>query len=172
MKCDFSHLSDGLTVLVEEESEIRKTWMDYFEKCGMKLLTFDSARSFISDFRPNGDPVEFFFDQDFGSTRGVGLRLAAYVKAWPNRTGTSLVTSYPPEIFESELDTGLIDAVFPKFPEEIFGEEYSWNHFHRLVDEEGYEALLTESMSKLTKSLERLEHAFAQYPFLAGTRRK
>lgn len=157
----FSHLAEGLTILVEDEPSIRKTWTEFFEKCGMKLLTFDSAESFISDFRPNGEPVEFFFDQDFGTVRGVGVRLASYVQTWPGRTGTSLVTSYLPEMFEDELSRGVIDFVLPKFPEEIFGEGYFDIHVNRRIREEGLSHFISDSFGKLSDAFERFEKAMA-----------
>jgi hypothetical protein len=157
MKRDLSHLSEGLTVLVEEEASIRKTWTEFFDKCGLKLLVFESAEAFISDFRPNGDPVEFFFDQDFGSVRGVGIKLAAYVQTWPGRTGTSLVTSYFPEMFEGELAEGILDAVLPKFPKEIFGEGYYGKHVNRRIADEGLGRFLADSVGRISDAFEQFE---------------
>ena len=157
MKRDLSHLSAGLTVLVEEEPSIRRSWIEFFEKCGLKLLVFDSAKSFISGFQPNGDPVEFFFDQDFGTVRGVGTKLAAYVQTWPGRTGTSLVTAYLPEMFEDELAGGVIDAVLPKFPEEIFGEGFYGKHVRRRISDEGLGRFLTDSVGKLGDAVEQFD---------------
>lgn len=157
MKRDLSHLSLGLTVLVEEDASIRQSWIEFFDKCGWKLLVFDSAKSFVSGFQPSGDPVEFFFDQDFGMVRGVGTKLAAYVQTWPDRTGTSLVTAHVPEIFEDELADGVIDAVLPKFPEEIFGEGYHGKHVSRRIVEEGLGRLLTDSIGKLSDAFKELE---------------
>jgi hypothetical protein len=159
MKRDLSHLSAGLTVLVEEDTSIQQSWIEFFEKCGLKLLVFDSAKSFISGFQPDGEPVEFFFDQDFGTARGVGLKLAAYVQTWPGRTGTSLVTAYPPEWFEAEINEGVIDAVRPKFPEEIFGEDYHGTHVRRRIAEEGVGRFFADSVGKISDAFDRFELA-------------
>jgi len=169
MKRDLTHLAAGLTVLVEEDPSIRKSWADFFEKCGMKLFTFDSAEAFISGFRPNGEPVEFFFDQDFGSKRGVGLRLGSYVQTWPGKTGASLVTSYLPEMFEREMQEGLIDSVFPKFPSEIFGNDYFGSHIRRRISEEGLSQFLAESFGKLTEAFEDFEQKIAKRGLLNET---
>jgi hypothetical protein len=162
MKRDLTHLAAGLTVLLEEDPSIRKSWADYFDKCGMKLLTFDSAEAFISGFRPSGEPVEFFFDQDFGSKRGVGLRLASYVQTWPGRTGTSLVTSYLPEMFQREMEGGLLDSVYPKFPAEIFGTDFFGSHIRRRITEEGLTQFLSDSFGKLSDAFDDFERRFAR----------
>lgn len=156
---DFSHLRDGISVLVEEEAAIRSSWIQFFEKCGMKLLVFDSGESFISDFRSQGDPVEFFFDQDFGQVRGVGTKLASYVQTWPERTGSSLVTSYLPEEFEYEVAAGIINAVLPKFPAQIFGEDHYSRHIDRQIKEQGLDVFIRNSFDRIQDAFERLDAA-------------
>lgn len=171
MKRDLFHLRDCLTVLVEEDASIRRSWIEFFEKCGLKLLIFESAESFISDFRPDGCPVEFFFDQDFGSVRGVGTKLASYVQTWPGRTGTSLVTAYVPETFENELAIGLIDAVLSKFPEEIFGADYFKEHVRQKVSREGVGRVIAESVEKISEAFGQLERVVV-LPALSGRTRE
>lgn len=171
MNRDLSYLSAGLTVLVEEDASIRQSWIEFFDKCGLKLLVFESAKSFISGFQPCGEPVEFFFDQDFGTVRGVGLKLAAYVQTWPCRTGTSLVTAYPPEWFEAEIAGGVIDAVRPKFPEEIFGEDYYGLHVRRRIEEEGLGNFFADSVEKISHAFDRFEQSVGGVR-LAGTSRE
>ncbi len=154
---DFSHLSRGLSILVEEEESIRRSWSLFFSKQGLRLLVFDSAENFLAEFHPQGEPVEFFFDQDFGNQRGVGLRLATIVRNWPGRTGTSLVTNYDPEDFEVEISGGTLDAVLPKFPDSIFGEGFYVQHMERRFREQGQLAVLIESVSRVSNAFRSLK---------------
>lgn len=146
---DFTHLGRGLSILVEEEESIRRSWQLFFAERGLRLIVFDCADAFLAGFRPGEESVEFFFDQDFGSQRGVGLRLAAIVRNWPGRTGTSLVTNYDPEDFEVEIAAGMLNAVLPKFPDGIFGEGYFDRHMERRFREQGHQAVLIESVSRV-----------------------
>lgn len=154
---DFSHLSRGLSVLVEEEESIRRSWQLFFAERGLRLLVFDSADAFLTGFRPQGELVEFFFDQDFGNQRGVGLRLALIVRNWPGRTGTALVTNYDPEDFEVEIAAGTLSAVLSKFPDSIFGEGYYDRHLERRFREQGHQAVLIESVSRVGDAFRRLK---------------
>lgn len=151
----YSHLIDGLTVLVEEDEFIRQGWEDFFNKCGMKLITFGTPEEFVSNFKHDGGPVEFFFDQDFGDRRGMGVKLAAYVQTWKGRTGTSLVTAYDPEDFEEEVSSGLLTSVQPKFPPSIFGDGHLNHHIQKKIDSVGVAAFLQESFGKLSKAIDR-----------------
>ena len=154
---DLTHLGDGLTILVEEEQAIRNTWEEFFHKCGMRLLTFESAESFISNYLHDDGPVEFFFDQDFGSRRGVGVQLASYVQTWKGRTGTSLVTSYYPEEFEEEIAEGILSAVFPKFPQGIFGDDYFTKFVRDQVSAKGLTAFVKDHVDRLSDALIRFD---------------
>lgn len=131
----------------------------FFHKCGMRLLTFESAESFIANYRHDGEVVEFFFDQDFGSRRGVGVQLATYVQTWKGRTGTSLITSYLPEEFDGELAEGILDAVFPKFPAQIFGEDYFTVYVRNQVEAKGFESFIKDSFDRLSETLGRFDEA-------------
>ncbi len=151
-RTDYSHLRTGLTVLVEEEGDVRKSWEAFFAERKMRLVTYDSADTFLADFLASycagGGPIEFFFDQDFGKDLGVGVRLAKIVRNWSGRTGTSLVTAYQPQDFVSDIQKGIIDAVFYKFPEPIFGEDYFKTHITRQLGEYGTQKVIQESVSK------------------------
>lgn len=151
---DYSHLSRLRSVLVEEDASIRRSWQLFFAERGMDLLVFGSAESFLKGYRHQEEPVEFFFDQDFGIHRGVGLRLAHLVRNWRGRIGTSLVTAYRAPDFEAELKAGVIDAVLPKFPEEIFGPGYFEIHIRRQIQERGAVNAFADSLSQLCKGLQ------------------
>jgi FixJ family two-component response regulator len=150
------------TVLVEDEESIRRAWEEFFHERGMRLQTFDSAESFLRNFKSDGTPVEFFFDQDFESQRGVGTWLAAKVWSHPDRIATSLVTSYPSVHFVDELSSGVLDAVFPKFPVRIFGEEFFEKHILRRMEREGISSIIQESVDRLEKAAEKFERAMAK----------
>ncbi|MGK5089427.1 hypothetical protein WDW86_17895, partial [Bdellovibrionota bacterium FG-2] len=117
-----------MAILVEEELRIRKLWQHFFHKNGLLLLVFDSPEQFLKHYKPNGRPIELFFDQDFGNRRGEGVKLARLVVSWPGRVATNLVTSYEPQNFASEFREGILDDVLSKFPEEIFGPNYFLDH--------------------------------------------
>ena len=158
-ECDFSHLKSVLSVLVEEEEGIRRSWLAYFRERGMRLLVFESAEAFLAGYRPDGDPVEFFFDQDFGANRRVGLRLAALVHGWEGRTGTSLVTSYPPSAFEEQLSSGILDNVLAKFPESIFGPGYHEIHVQQQIREKGLGRFVSDSLDRIRSAFDDLDSA-------------
>lgn len=151
------HAKDRLTILVEEEESIRRSWEAHFRATGRKLKTYASATEFIPEFVPTGDALDFFFDQDFGTERGVGLRLAAYVRPWKDRLNTGLVTAYPKSFFEEELDSGLIDDVHEKFPEHLFGPEYFNTHMKRRFQDEGAERVWETATLRIHGALEHLE---------------
>ena len=111
--------SDSATyVLVEEERAIRDEWLRISRAKGISLMTYPDAEWFLDDvacdvFRGR---ERFYLDQDFGSVRGVGLKLSRRIKArWPNAY-TALVTAYPKFMFRRELLEGAVDDVFGKYP--------------------------------------------------------
>ena len=146
---DFSHLERGLSILVEEHESIRESWRMFFAERNLRLLTFASENEFFAEFRQHGEPTEFFFDQDFGESRGVGLRLSRIVQNWPGRTGTCLVTDYDADDFKAEIAGGIVNAILPKFPEAIFGADYFDRHIERRFREQGHRAVLIESIAKV-----------------------
>ncbi len=148
-----------LSILVEEEEAIRQSWLVHFAERNMRLLVFESAEAFLAGFTPNGERVEFFFDQDFGQKRGVGITLAQIVRNWPGRLGTSLVTAHLPEDFRSELASGLIDAVQPKFPEGIFGVDFYQEHIRRQLREKGFEKFMADSLGRMREAFDQFDSA-------------
>lgn len=116
-----------LTVLVEEDESVRKQWIRYYEKNQWDLIVFENPLEFfgqLDNFRDRTEKVYFFFDQDFGRVRGVGVEMARAVKGLNPAQSVSLITNYDPEDFHSEVASRLVDYVFGKFPEPIFGEEF------------------------------------------------
>src|SRR5690606_16221564 len=86
-----------------------------------------------------------------GCRRGIGVKLAHYVRAWPGRLSAALVTAYPAEFFQDELDSGVLDAVHPKFPREIFGELFFERRLALDVEIDGLGPILRESLSRLAQ---------------------
>ena len=116
-----------LTILVEENIAVRGLWENYFRVNGLALVVFENPLEFLSQlnrFKGLDEQVCFFFDQDFGKIRGVGLELARAVKGLNNRQVISLITNHHPREFKDELRSGQVQSVFGKYPEFIFGEDF------------------------------------------------
>ncbi|MGK5084524.1 hypothetical protein WDW37_14610 [Bdellovibrionota bacterium FG-1] len=105
-------------VLVEEDTIIHDDWLRIADAKGISLMTYPDAEWFLDDMRADvfRGNEKFYLDQDFGFTRGVGLRLSRQIKArWPHAY-TALVTGYPKLLFRDELAVGWINDVFGKYP--------------------------------------------------------
>ena len=116
-----------LTVLVEEDGLIRKLWKDRYRESGDRLVVFENPLDFLESldrFSNLEEKVYFFFDQDFGRVRGVGVQLARAVQGKNRSQTVSLVTNYWPSAFRAEIRDKLVKYVFGKYPEPIFGEGY------------------------------------------------
>ena len=114
-----------LSVLVEEEGWIRSYWGKYFQNYDWPLIIFDKPEDFLFSLHNlfyEFGTIHFYLDQDFGTQRGVGVTLAKEIKEKSPQSPVYLVTAYPACLFENEIHSGLLDYVYPKSPEEIFGE--------------------------------------------------
>ena len=121
------HSQACLTVLVEEEPLVRRVWEEYYRKNEWPLQVFENPLDFLSQiecFSNRKEKMYFFFDQDFGRIRGVGIQLARAVQKLNVHQTVSLVTNYWPSLFEEETRDRLIQNVFDKYPEVIFGQDY------------------------------------------------
>ena len=121
------HGKSCFTVLVEEEPLVRRIWEDYYRKNEWPLQVFENPLDFldqIEHFSNRKENMYFFFDQDFGRIRGVGLQLARAVKKRNAHQTVSLVTNHCPSYFEDEIRSRLIQNAFDKYPEVIFGRDY------------------------------------------------
>ena len=108
----------AMHVLVEEEEAIRKKWLQIACAKDIPLMTYPDAEWFLSDLAKGlvRSQDRYYLDQDFGSTRGVGVRLAREIKAvWPEAY-TCLVTAYPRFLFRREIAQKIVDDVFGKYP--------------------------------------------------------
>lgn len=145
-----------VTVLVEEEERVRRYWIEFFGERGMPLQVFESAPAFLRTVKPAGVPIRFFFDQDMGEERGVGVSLARYVQFWRERVSTSLVTAYPPAFFRRELQDNVIDAVLPKFPSKVFGEGFFEMRMRREIREVGVAPTLADAVDRISTACQKL----------------
>ena len=121
-----------ITVLIEEESIIRHLWSEHYRKNGLPLEVFENPLDFLKQierFRNREQRIHFFFDQDFGRVRGVGVQLARAVRHLNKRQSVSLITRYLPSLFHQELSEGLVQSVFDKYPEHIFGPDFDIRQF-------------------------------------------
>lgn len=118
-------------ILVEEEEDIRKGWLQISSKKDLNLFVYKSPEEFVKDLA-NGifrATDLFYLDQDFGSRRGVGVTLAKIVRGkYPNAC-INLVTNYPKIIFRKEIREGLITDVYGKYPAPF--ENPAWGIFER-----------------------------------------
>lgn len=145
-----------VTVLVEEEERVRRYWREFFDERAVPLLVFESADVFLKTVRPGGNSFRFFFDQDMGDDRGVGIRLARHVQHWRERLSTALVTAYPPGCFTRELQENIIDAVLSKYPSKIFGERFFETRIRREIEERGLTPILEDSIDRLSTAYQEL----------------
>lgn len=152
----FTHSKNILSVLVEDEERIRRFWNEYFALNKMPLLVFSSDDEFLREIDKINVPTQFYFDQDFGSRRGVGVELANHVFKMPIRFNTNLITSYPLFFFKQELEDGILDFILPKYPIDIFGENYFENRMKREIEEKGVACILKESVQQLEESFKPL----------------
>ncbi|MGK5090173.1 hypothetical protein WDW86_21700 [Bdellovibrionota bacterium FG-2] len=116
-----------LTVLVEELALTRKLWTEYFQEKGWPLEVFENPLDFLEQldrFSNREERVHFFFDQDFGKIQGVGTQLARAVYSINRRQFVSLVTLHDDYCFRQEFHDFLLNAVFEKYPEVLFGPDY------------------------------------------------
>ena len=153
------HQADIPSVLVEDEERVRRFWKEFFSERGMKLYLYDSEESFLEIHQVICFPVQFYFDQDFGLNRGVGLRLANLVKTSPYRVSTNLVTAYDPADFVSEIHGGVLDSVLPKFPSTLFGVNFFKSKMRQEMDERGPEAVVEECAKQVLQALEPLSRS-------------
>jgi len=124
---DMNPIPHSLSILVEEDSRVRRVWSNHFRANEQSLLTFEYPSEFLTyldSLAGSSERIWFYLDQDFGSSRGVGLELARRIRALLDNDHIALVTSYPRELLSEELKSGLTDAVFPKYPQETFGDLY------------------------------------------------
>jgi hypothetical protein len=115
------------TVLVEELELTRQLWTDFYQEKGWQIETFENPLEFLSQlyrFTNRTEEMQFYFDQDFGHIRGVGVQLARAVEGLNAHQKVSLITLHEPAAFLGELRARLIQGVFEKYPEHIFGENY------------------------------------------------
>lgn len=145
-----------VTVLVEEEERVRQYWREFFRERAMPLEVFASAGEFKATFWRSGWKLRFFFDQDIGEERGAGVELARFVRLWPERISTALVTAYPSALFGRELASGILDAVYSKYPAELFGERFFEMRMRREVDERGVAPVLADSIGRLSGAYQDL----------------
>lgn len=113
-----------INVLVEEESLVRGVWAEYFKENNWPLEVFENPLDFLGQldrFRGRSEKVRFYFDQDFGKVRGVGVEMAKAVKGLNLRQNVCLVTNYDESDFYKEIREGLLLAALNKYPEHIFG---------------------------------------------------
>lgn len=145
-----------VTVLVEEEERVRRYWREFFRERAMPLEVFESPADFKMNFWRRGWKIRFFLDQDIGEERGAGVELARFVRLWPERISTALVTAYPPALFGRELAVGVLDAVYSKYPVDIFGEHFFEMRMRREVDERGVAPVLADSIGRLAGAYQDL----------------
>lgn len=143
------------TVLVEEEERICRFWREYFAERDMAILTFQEPEEFLNAELNNGRPIQFYFDQDFGSRRSIGTELARIVRDWPGRMSTALVTAYEPSDFESEIEDGVLDRVLPKYPDDIFPSDFFEQRIQREADEVGHTKFIESELNKLAEGIRR-----------------
>ncbi len=109
-------------VLVEDDSFVRRLWLDLVVLHNISLFVYSSASEFFADFDRGLFQAtdQFYLDQDIGISIGQGIRVAQVIKAkWPD-SYVAMVTNYDSECFRSDLERGTIDAVFEKFPDHLF----------------------------------------------------
>lgn len=152
----FHHQSEIASVIVEDEERIRRFWKEFFRERGMKLYVYDSEESFLEVFQIISFPMQFYFDQDFGHKRGVGVRLANLVKNSPFRVSTNLITSYPAELFSNEIHDGVLDSVLSKYPGSIFGSNFFKSRMRKECDEKGAHLVVAECAGQVLRALEPL----------------
>lgn len=152
----FHHQSDIASVIVEDDERVRKFWKEFFYERGMKLYLYDSEESFLDVYQIICFPMQFYFDQDFGRERGVGVRLANLVKNSPYRVSTNLITSYPAELFSNEIQDGVLDSVLPKYPGSIFGANFFKARMRKECDERGEDTVVAECVGQVLHALEPL----------------
>lgn len=118
-------------VLVEEEPEIREIWRRIAKVKELDLTLFGDPEDFLNDIEKLRDCSSFFLDQDFGPTRrGEGLVLARFLRSYLPSKEVFLVTNYPRSEFLREIQIGILDDVYGKFPPIIQLEDQ--NEFNRI----------------------------------------
>jgi hypothetical protein len=149
-----------LTVLVEEEERVRRYWREFFDANGLGLEVFAEPEGFLAALprlEQSRARTRFYFDRDFGvNRRGVGTELAALTRSAIPDAQIALVTAYWPEDFKDEFQAGILNAVYPKYPEPIFGPNYFNARFRLEMQEVGAEKLVPEMLSRLAEGLEPL----------------
>lgn len=120
MKIDQSTVNEQspMYVLVEEEVDICNEWLRISLAKDIHLMTYPDPDWFLRDLK-NGiflGNERFYLDQDFGQTRGVGIKLSRLIKSKFPNAYTSLVTAYPRVLFRRELHEGVVNDVFGKYP--------------------------------------------------------
>jgi hypothetical protein len=112
---------------VEEHELTRKLWKEYYQENAWPLEVFENPLEFLEQlerFSQRDEKMYFFFDQDFGNIRGVGVQLARAVRGLNRYQTVSLVTYHVPSSFVCELREGLLQYVFEKYPEHLFGVDF------------------------------------------------
>jgi hypothetical protein len=114
------------TILVEEENRIRRNWSHHFRSRNLPFWQFSSPESFHAGLPTIiahiTNDTQFYLDQDFGNRRGLGVKMAKEIREAFPKVWIALVTAYPPDYFQKELFSGILNAVLPKYPRHIFGD--------------------------------------------------
>lgn len=152
----YQHQPHIPSILVEDDERVRRFWREFFIERGMQLYLYDSEKSFQNVYQIICFPVQFYFDQDFGQDRGVGLRLAKLIKNSPYRVSTSLVTAYSPDVFSSEIHEGLLDSILPKYPSTLFGANFFKAKMRKETDDKGAVTVVADSAAQLLEAMEPL----------------
>lgn len=117
-------------VLVEEHEFLRAKWIKIAEEQGYRLATYADPKSFLEDLPCFSADTEFYLDQDFGSSRGVGLALARVVRRTFPEAMIHLVTDYPEFLFQTEIRSGLLTSVLGKLPRRFFLNDPDYEFFN------------------------------------------